>query len=67
MLTWGYAKHARKQIKDSQRIAVRPIQAYRCMHEDTNRSYNESWIYAQYITTLLSSVSFICRECVEDS
>jgi len=37
------------------------------MHEDTNRSYNEIWIYAQYITTLLSSVSFICRECVEDS
>lgn len=28
MLTWGYAKHPRKQIKDSQRIAVRPIQAY---------------------------------------
>ena len=32
MLTWGYAKHPRKQIKDSQRIAVRPIQAYRCVH-----------------------------------
>lgn len=29
MLTWGYSKHPRKQIKDSQRIAVRPIQAYR--------------------------------------
>ena len=28
MLTWGYARHPRKQMKDSQRIAVRPIQAY---------------------------------------
>ena len=31
------------------------------MHEDANKSYNEIWIYAQYIKTLLSSVSFICR------
>ncbi len=31
MLTWGYAKHLRKQIKDSQHIAVRPIQAYSCV------------------------------------
>ena len=30
MLTWGYAKHPRKQIKDSQRIAVRLIQAHPC-------------------------------------
>ena len=30
MFTRGYAKHPRKQIKYSQRVAVRPIRPYGC-------------------------------------
>ena len=39
MLTRGYAKHPRKQIKDSQHIAVRPIQAYRLPLSEIEQPY----------------------------